>query len=138
MQAYPPQLSPLSASSGTGMSSRAFVETIEYSRFVEFCDACREFRYIGLCYGSPGIGKTLSALRYSRAEMIVERDRWTTESDDQLPIDTILYTTSVVNTPSRVESDIRMTRERLMGIALRPIRRKAIREEPGQAARAYA
>jgi DNA transposition AAA+ family ATPase len=107
------------------MSRRAFVETIEYSRFVEFCDACRKFRYIGLCYGSPGIGKTLSALRYSRAEMIVERDRWTTESDDQLPIDTILYTTSVVNTPSRVESDIRMTCERLMGIALRPIRGKA-------------
>jgi hypothetical protein len=25
----------------TATSSRAFVETIEYSRFVEFCEACR-------------------------------------------------------------------------------------------------
>jgi hypothetical protein len=51
--------------------------------------------------------------------------RWTTESRDQLPIDTIFYTTSVVNTPSRIEADIRLVREGLMEIALRPIRRKA-------------
>lgn len=102
-----------------------FVETVEYLRFVEFCDACREFRYIGLCYGVPGIGKTLSARRYSRAEKIVIRDRWVTESSDQLPVDTVLYTTTVVNTPSRVESDIRSSRDRLMEVALRPIRQQA-------------
>jgi hypothetical protein len=92
---------------------------------VEFCDACRQFRYIGLCYGPPGIGKSLSAFRYSRAEMIVQFDRWTSGSLDQLPIDTILYTTSVINTPSRVDSDIRLARERLMGVAMRPIRKEA-------------
>jgi DNA transposition AAA+ family ATPase len=112
-------------SNGIGTNSQAFVETIEYKRFVEFCDACRRFRYIGLCFGPPGIGKTLSALRYSRAEMIVKFDRWTSESSDELPIDTMLYTTSVINTPSRVESDIRLARERLMGIAMRPLRREA-------------
>lgn len=89
------------------------METVEYHRFVEFCDACREFRYIGLCYGAPGIGKTLSALRYSRAEMILKVHRQPAESRDQLPIDTVLYTTEVVNTPARVQSDIRTTRERL-------------------------
>jgi AAA domain len=57
--------------------------------------------------------------------MIVQFDRWTSGSLDQLPIDTILYTTSVINTPSRVDSDIRLARERLMGIAMRPIRKEA-------------
>jgi hypothetical protein len=92
---------------------------------VEFCDACRQFRYIGLCDGSPGIGKILSALRYSRAYMIHKRDRWTTVSRDDLPIDTVSYTTSVVNSPSRIESEIGRSRESLMEIALRPIRREA-------------
>jgi hypothetical protein len=125
MQKPPSHQYPKSASKHTATSSRAFVETIEYNRFVEFCDACRHFRYIGLCYGPPGIGKTLSDVRYSRADRIVPRDRWTSEVSDELPIDTLLYTTSVINTPSRVESDINMAREKVMSIVLDPMRREA-------------
>ena len=114
------------ASNDTATSRRAFVETTEYRRFVEFCDACRHFRYIGLCYGPPGIGKTLSAVRYSRADQIIPRDRWTSEVSDDRPVDTLLYTTSVVNTPSGVRNDISMARERVMSIVLDPIRREAL------------
>ena len=108
-------------SSATETSSGAFVETIEYNRFVEFCDACRRFRYIGLCYGAPGIGKTLSALRYSRAEKILSANQGTADSNDLPPLDTILYTTSVVNTPSRVDSAIRLAREDLIAKATRAL-----------------
>jgi AAA domain-containing protein len=125
MQKPPSHRYPESALKGTATSSHTFVETIEHSRFVEFCDACRHFRYIGLCYGPPGIGKTLSAVRYSRAEQIVPRDRWTSVINDDRPIDTLLYTTSVVNTPSRVDNDIRMAREKVMSIVLDPIRQEA-------------
>jgi len=124
MQTPPSHRYPQPASRGTATSSPAFVETVEYSRFVEFCDACRHFRYIGLCYGPPGIGKTLSAVRYSRAEKIIAHDQWTSETTDDLPIDTLLYTTSVVNTPSRISQDISMARERVMGIVLDPLRRE--------------
>jgi hypothetical protein len=39
MQKPPSHPYPKSASKGTVTNSRAFVETIEYNRFVEFCDA---------------------------------------------------------------------------------------------------
>ena len=88
-------------------------------------DPGRHFRYIGLCFGPPGIGKSLSAVRYSRADQIVPRDRWTSEVSDDLPVDTVLYITSVINTPSGVRNDINMARERVMSIVLNPIRREA-------------
>ena len=76
-----------------------FVETVEYKRFVEFCEACRRDRYIGLCYGPPGVGKTLSAIHHSRIQKIVPLDRWNAEASDAKPIDTVLFTPEVVNTP---------------------------------------
>lgn len=34
-----------------------FIETKEYKRFAEFCDAYVKYHYIGICYGQLGVGK---------------------------------------------------------------------------------
>jgi hypothetical protein len=100
------------------------VPTLEHRRFSEFCDACRRYGYIGLCYGAPGVGKTLSARSYSRWEQVKESDRFGAGPTESPLLDTVLYTPSVVNAPHRIEADIKRSRETLRNLARRPLRQQ--------------
>src|SRR5215471_14919757 len=99
-------------SSDTSMSSLSsdFVVTNEHRRFVEFCDACRQYRYIGLCYGAPGVGKTLSARRYATWDRFEALGAPWNADDSALAAfddcDTIVYTPAIVNSPRQVAHDI--------------------------------
>ncbi len=99
-----------------------FVVTPEYRRFAEFCDACRRYRYIGLCYGAPGVGKTLSARHYANWEQIEAYRPHHRDCDVDLDVlfegQTIFYTPKVANSPRQIDQEIRAWRERLRAIPL--------------------
>lgn len=100
--------------------SSPVVETLEHRRFAEFCDACTRYRYVGLCFGSPGVGKTVSA----RHDADRSRDRRTKQTSRG---PTVLYTCPVVTSPGRLEREIRNGRSLLRKAAIEEARR---REEP--------
>lgn len=103
-------------------ASSDFVVTKEYRRFAELCDACREYGYIGLCYGAPGVGKTLSARYYANWEQLITYFAHPDEAEREVaPVagsETVFYTPEVVNSPRRVEENIWRLRQSLYAILM--------------------
>ena len=90
-----------------------FLVTKEYRRFAEFCDAVRRDRYIGLCYGPPGVGKTISARRYANWDCIepflARTDLSPKAGQHATQARTIIYTPTVTATPRQVHQHITHT-----------------------------
>ncbi len=108
-------------------SAVVIVETLELRRFAEFCDACKRYRYIGLCYGSPEVGKTLSAHHYANWENV--QAYWNHQCQTRALLkeiskgSVVFYTSPVVNSPSHLERDIAKTRSLLHNAAIERARR---------------
>ncbi len=113
----------------------SFVVTKEYRRFTEFCDACRRSRYIGLCYGPPGVGKTLSARHYANWDKVERCYPFAFDAAlaQSVPLPevtgshAVFYTSPVVSTPGQVERAVRELRLHLTEIA--SAQRCRLREE---------
>src|SRR5438270_13605759 len=95
-----------------------FLITKEYRRFAEFADAVRRDRYIGLCYGPPGVGKTLSARQYAGWD-IVDPHLQAFRPLDVMPMPqqamanrTIVYTPKVHTTPRILDKEITFLHDR--------------------------
>jgi DNA transposition AAA+ family ATPase len=48
----------------------SFVETKEYRRFVQACEAARRYWYIAVCVGEAGVGKTRAARQYAQWDLL--------------------------------------------------------------------
>lgn len=95
-------------------SANDFVVTKEYRRFAEFCDACHRYRYIGLCYGPAGVGKTLSARHYAQWNLFeaqLPRKMLEYPPPELIPLRTVFYTPSVNNSPGRIEKEVSQLRQ---------------------------
>jgi DNA transposition AAA+ family ATPase len=102
----------------TTMPQADFLETKEYRRFAEFCDACRRYCYIGLCYGPPGVGKTLSARHYAQWDLFETHLPllWMEKAPppELIALRTAFYTPSVNNTPGRIEKEVAQLRHHVL------------------------
>jgi len=121
--------------------------TKEHRRFAEFCDACRRYRSIGICYGPSGVGKTLSARHYAHWFHLEASQSYT--SLDELTFaaivdsDTVFYTPKVMLSPRRMEEEIRLLRNRLHSLAWaklyreQEVQQEAVRQQGATQLRQY-
>lgn len=90
-----------------------FINTKEYSRFAEFCNACKKEKYIGLCYGPAGVGKSMAARHFAKwAEVMKEMKFKDRNLFDYSPtailktLDTIVYVPPVSIAPMAINKAI--------------------------------
>ena len=105
-----------------GRTLRSFVPTQEFGKFREFANSCVDFRYIGICLGEPGVGKSLAAAHFTQ---------WCEELVGENAIDELsakkkriirncrgaLVTAPVTNTPKIIRTEI-LRRTHAYGVAL--------------------
>ena len=96
-----------------------FLITKEYHKFEEFCNSCFREKYIGLCHGVPGVGKTLSAKYYAQLDVLEQFNLATKKVTKKslapkiLTNQTIFYTANILNTPKRINMAIKNERFQL-------------------------
>lgn len=106
-----------------GHRTGPFIATKEHRRFVEFATAVRRHRYIGLCYGPAGVGKTLSARRLTKWDIAgTLLETWGPRDASDMVVyealaqsKAIFYTPGVSTSPREVRGDLNRLINRVDG-----------------------
>jgi DNA transposition AAA+ family ATPase len=91
-----------------------FVSTRGHRRFESFCDDVARYRCIGVCVGPAGVGKTASARRHTRWDVI--EPRYPRFSHTEKPpsevatVRSVFYTPPVVSRPRLIASEVEARR----------------------------
>ena len=116
------------------MEAPEFIPTKQHRRFIEFADACRRDRYIGLCYGPPGVGKTLSARHYARWD---DLGRWLrpcrpefVPEEGRPDWNTLVFTPTVHATPRVIDKELADLSARLTLARMTDVDDPAARAKP--------
>ncbi len=91
-----------------------FVSTKGHRRFESFCDDVARYRCIGVCVGPAGVGKTASARRYSKWDVIEPRYPRFSHTEKPPPevasVRSVFYTPPVVSRPRLIASEVEARR----------------------------
>lgn len=123
--------------------TRTFIETKEYKRFAEFCEACIKYKYIGVCYGIPGVGKTVSARHYANWDSICKQIDF--KANKEIGIDATkeilsantIFCTAPAERQTRISSDIHYYGVRIGLTRTTYLIEKEGKEEEGYSSNAY-
>ncbi len=122
-------------SSDASVVSGGFAETCEYLRFTEFLANCIRYRYVGVCVGPPGVGKTLSAKHYSSWDLLepfFPRYAYTRKPPPEVAsCRSVFYTAPVSNSPSLIAGEVERRRN-LVSWLVDAAGRKGRAKEPAE------
>jgi DNA transposition AAA+ family ATPase len=108
------------------------VSTRGHRRFEGFCDDVARYRCIGLCVGPAGVGKTASARRYTRSDVLEPRYPRFSHTEKPPPevasVESVFYTPPAVSRPRLIASEVEARRNLVNRFAA-----VASQEEAGEA-----
>lgn len=91
-----------------------FASTGEHRRFVEFCEDRRRYCDVGVCVGTPGIGKTFSARKYAMWEALepfLDRHAYVEKPPPEVAsCHAVYYTVQPAHTPKSITLEIERKR----------------------------
>ena len=87
-----------------------FVYTRGHRRFESFCEDVMRYRCIGLCVGPAGVGKTASARRYTRWDVLESRYPRFSHTEKPPPevasLSSVFYTPPAISRPRLISAEI--------------------------------